>query len=72
MQDILPLCEAKGSGEYLFLGHNSNYEGYTFHCPKGKFSIENKIGKWNGDNTFTFINPAIKSFKDWKQVLSNN
>ena len=61
MQDILPLFLYEGRGEFQFLGSDANYEGYAFHRPKGNRKERFiKIGVWNGDNIFTYIDKSIK------------
>jgi hypothetical protein len=70
MQGILPLFLYESRGEHIFLGPDANYEGYAFHRPKGNKKGFIKIGVWNGDNTFTYIDKNIKSFADWKRNLT--
>lgn len=69
MQDIIPLFVYEGRGQHKFLGHRANFEGYAFHKPRGGGRGFIKIGTWNGDNTFTYINAKVNTFADWKLSL---
>ncbi len=69
MQDILPLFIYQGRAAHLFIGPDANYVGYAFHRPKDNRKAFNKIGSWDGDNSFTFIDKNIKSFAEWKRDL---
>ena len=63
MSDPQPFFEWIGRGYYKFLGQNFLYNGFIFHHPQGG-SVK-KIGLWENGN-YSFLNPSIKTFKDWK------
>jgi hypothetical protein len=55
---------------YKYLGPNFPYNGPCYHYPQGQNSIY-LIGLWtNGD--FTFANPGIHNFDQWKESFQNN
>lgn len=65
MDQINPLLEIVGRGEYKYLGENHDYTGIVSHFPQAGGN-EYQIARYTGGH-LTFLDPSITSFQQWKE-----